>query len=108
MDAHAGMEPHGALAEIHYRQAARAERAADVFIAGGGGIASLTGAMLAAFSVDDGSGTFAFLTVLGGGAAVTATLYAVVSALRAQAEAANVRHAALAVAEADDPTSIPR
>jgi hypothetical protein len=102
------MEPHAELAEIYFRQAARAERAANVFIGGGGGIATLTGAILAAFAVDDGGGTLAFLTVLGAGAAVTATLYAVVSALRAKAEAANVRHAALAEAEADDPTSMPR
>jgi hypothetical protein len=108
MDAHAASEPHAELARIHTRQAERAERAADVFIGGGGGIASLTGALLAAVAVDEGNAIFAFLTVLGGGAALTATLYAVVSALRTQAEAASARHAARAGDEADDLTSTAR
>jgi hypothetical protein len=113
MDPQAAMEPHAELAKIHARQGERAERAADVFIGGGGGIASLSGAILAAFSVDEGAGTLAFLTVLGGGAALTAALYAVVSGLRANAEAAAARHAALAgdlnpIDEADDLTSTSR
>jgi hypothetical protein len=108
MDPHPAGDTHAQLAQIHARQAERAEQAADIFIAGGGGIASLTGAILAAVSVDEGNGTFAFLTVLGAGVAVTATLWAVVSGLRAQAEVAAARHTALAGDEADEPTSTPR
>jgi len=104
MDPHAAMDAHAELAQIHTRQAERAAAATNL-IALAGAVASFTGAIVAAFSVDDGIGTFAFLTTLGGGTVLTAALYAVVGALQAQAKAASVRHAALAGDDADNPTS---
>jgi hypothetical protein len=98
------MEPHDELATIYVRQADRAQFSAGL-VATGGGIASLAGAILTAAANERGEAILVFLGVLGAGSALTAALYAAVSALRTHAEARAARHGARAPEDESEPTS---
>jgi hypothetical protein len=86
------MEPHEELADIYTQQAERARRSAS-FVAVGGGLATLTAAIMASMAVPEGA-ILPLVGVGGAGAALTAALFAAVSALRTHAEARAARHAA--------------
>ena len=96
------------LSRVYAKQAERAGWAA-VIVAGGGGVASLALAATVGSHFVAEAKAFAFLGVLGFGFALTAAVYAVVSALQAHAQAAAARHLDLATRiDADSPAASTR